>query len=453
MKMPVWPDDTIARRFAVTQVLTIAATVGLSGLFYAFGGVWSSQPLEQTGLLNEVADIVRIIDAVPQEERDSLSAAASTKVFKVNWYPASSPASDILNDTKGQIGERITKQFSDGTHRIVTFGRDSPTPLPREIAYGRSESPATYALAVQFGDKSWLVFTEFARNWGLPLWAGIAVRLMFLIISILVVSTLAARQVAKPVKQFAEAVRRFGRNAQAPPLAEVGPREIRNVIATFNAMQTQIQTFVAYRTMMLAAISHDLRTPLTRIRLRGEYIDDPEQQARLFRDVDEMQTMVDGALAFFRDDAASEATTVFDLPRLMMTIANDYADQNIDIPYVGPAHAPYSGRPFALKRAFANIIENAVKYGTPPEIRLTRTDEAITITIRDSGPGIPPHHIESVFRPYYRVDKSRNRATGGVGLGLTAAQAIVHGHGGEIILENRAQRGLDVRIILPTLRS
>ena len=129
-------------------------------------------------------------------------------------------------------------------------------------------------------------------------------------------------------------------------------------------MQAQIQKFVAYRTMMLAAISHDLRTPLTRMRLRGEFIDDPEQQARLFRDVDEMQAMVDGALVFFRDDAVAEATTTFDLSHVLLTIANDCADQKIEVSYTGPTHAVYQGRPFALECAFTNLIENAVKYAT-----------------------------------------------------------------------------------------
>jgi signal transduction histidine kinase len=201
--------------------------------------------------------------------------------------------------------------------------------------------------------------------------------------------------------------------------------------------------------MMLAAISHDLRTPLTRMRLRGEFIEDQEQQARLFRDVDEMQHMVDEALVFFRDDATAEETTSLDLTRVFLTIVNDYADQGIEISYAGLAHAVYWGRPLTLKRAFTNLIDNAAKYGKFAEIELSREEKAFVVAIRDRGPGIPPDALEEVFRPYYRVDKSRNRSTGGVGLGLTVAQGIVQGHGGEIILRNRAAGGLEARIILP----
>jgi signal transduction histidine kinase len=223
------------------------------------------------------------------------------------------------------------------------------------------------------------------------------------------------------------------------------------VIRTFNEMQAQIRKFVSYRTMMLAAISHDLRTPLTRMRLRGELIEDAEQQARLFRDVDEMQAMVDGALAFFRDDAVTEPTTTFDFANVLLTLTNDYADQRVEIPYSGPAHAGYKGRPFALKRAVTNLVENAIKYATVPEIELECAANELVVWVRDGGPGIPDKALADVFLPYYRVEKSRNRNTGGVGLGLTVAQAIIRGHGGEILLSNRPNGGLEVRVTLPLI--
>jgi signal transduction histidine kinase len=224
---------------------------------------------------------------------------------------------------------------------------------------------------------------------------------------------------------------------------------VRQVVRTFNEMQAKIQKFVAYRTMMLAAISHDLRTPLTRMRLRGEFIEDPEQQARLFRDVDEMQAMVDGALAFFRDDAVAEPNTTFDLPQVLLTIVNDYADQKIEIHYRGPVHAVYLGRPFALKRAFSNLVENAIKYATPPELELLCEPRSLVVVVRDRGPGIADTQLQDVFLPYYRVEKSRNRGTGGVGLGLTVALGIVQGHGGEIVLSNSPAGGLEARVGLP----
>src|SRR3981189_346935 len=218
--------------------------------------------------------------------------------------------------------------------------------------------------------------------------AGRVIWLGFLTVSTGIVSTIATRQLVRPIRKFAEAIRLFGTNPQAPPMAKTGPRELTSVITSFNEMQAQIRKFVAYRTAMLAAISHDLRTPLTRIRRVGELIEDEVQQARLFRDVEELQAMIDGALAFFRGDADEEAVTSFDLPVVLQTIPNDYADQDIEITYVGPSHAVYRGRPFALKRAFTNLIENAVKYGTPPTIELSCQEKTIAVMVRDRGPGI-----------------------------------------------------------------
>jgi signal transduction histidine kinase len=304
---------------------------------------------------------------------------------------------------------------------------------------------------VRYSDGSWLVFTVPEKLWGLPWQERWAIWLGFLTVSIGIVSTIATRQLVRPIRKFAEAIRLFGTNPRAPPIAEKGPRELTSVITSFNEMQAQIQKFVAYRTAMLAAISHDLRTPLTRIRLRGELIEDEVQQARLFRDVDELQTMVDGALAFFRGDADEEAVTSFDFPGVLQTIANDYADQDIEIAYEGPSHVVYRGRPFALKRAFTNLIENAVKYGTPPTVELTCQEKTITILVRDQGPGISTEALERVFTPFYRLESSRNRTTGGVGLGLTAALAIIRGHGGDIVLSNLPAGGLEASVTLPRI--
>jgi signal transduction histidine kinase len=450
MKSWSWLSDTIARRFAVTEVLAVAVTLALVVLFKAFGGVWSNDSLEQSGLLNEAADIVRMIEAAPPPMRPALAAAASTDVFHAGWYPAGSLAAASLDAAPRREDQNIQKTISVHVHRAAVVLRpDRAGSVAPGIAYDRRKPLVPYMLGVQLNDGSWLVFSVMNRSWGLP-WADRwVIWLCFLAVSITIVTAFAARQFSKPIEQLAAAVRQFGRNPQAPPIAETGPRELQEVVKTFNAMQAQIQKFVSYRTMMLAAISHDLRTPLTRMRLRGEFIKDKEQQARLFRDVDEMQNMIDEALAFFRDDAIAEETTSFDLPHVLLTIANDYADQDIDIGYAGPTHAVYRGRPFALKRAFTNLIDNAAKYAKTPSIELSYEESALVVAIKDRGPGIPPDALDNVFRPYYRVDKSRNRATGGVGLGLTVAQAIVQGHGGEIVLRNRLEGGLEARIVLP----
>jgi signal transduction histidine kinase len=458
MKIAFLPRDSIARRFVMTVVLSVAVTWSLIGLFNVFGGIWAQPSLQHTGLLEQAADMAHIIEAAPPPIRKQLAAAASTQVFRVGWYAAASPVSTALEHTTGEPVEHglavITRQLGD--HRLVISalkpdGSGSALMSTPEFQEVGANHPSAYVLAVRFLDGSWLVFTTPERLWGLPWQERWAIWIAFLTVSTGIVSTIATRQLVRPIRKFAEAIRVFGTNPQAPPISETGPRELTSVITSFNEMQAQIQKFVAYRTAMLAAISHDLRTPLTRIRLRGDLIEDQVQQARLFRDVEELQTMIDGALAFFRGDADEEAVTNFDLPGVLQTIANDYADQGIEIAYAGPSHAVYRGRPFALKRALTNLIENAVKYATPPTIELTGQEKTITIVVRDQGPGIPADALERVFNPFYRLESSRNRATGGVGLGLTAALAIIRGHGGDVVLSNLPAGGLGALVTLPRI--
>jgi signal transduction histidine kinase len=445
VRLPVWLADTVARRFALTTVVAILAAGALVVLFRLFSGVWAREPLHTSGALNEVADMARIIEAAPPSLRPRLATAASQPAVRVAWFDAGTPIAVFLEESHGdEAAARIVA--ADTQRRVLALKRLPPEGLPEGL---RLQPPTQYLMGVRLNDQSWITFSVPYRTWGMTETSRWTLWLLILGICIGASTLVATRRFVGPVRKLASAVREFGANPQAPPLQEAGPLELRQVIRTFNEMQAQIRKFVAYRTMMLAAISHDLRTPLTRVRLRGELIEDAEQQQRLFRDVDEMQSMVDGALAFFRDDAVAEATTTFDLANVLMTLVNDYADQQVEIPYEGPARAVYRGRPFALKRAFNNLVENSIKYATPPEIALRQETRSFVVTVRDRGPGIPQDALGSVFLPYYRAEKSRNRNTGGVGLGLTVAQAIIQAHGGEIVLQNAAGGGLEARVLLP----
>jgi len=457
MKPSAWLRDTIALRFAATVFAAAIIAFGFGRLLTAFGDR-ALRLLDERDLRGETAGIIRALDSAPPQSRQALAAAAPFDPIRIEVYEATSPVAAALREANDVDDGRELMGYllGDKYRRVVLFKPNSRIAALPALHYDRARYPGALFLGAELTDGSWVVFSAMKFSgmntaWGLwgfggrMRWLGV---LLILTITTVIVSTIAARQLGRPVRRLAEAVGRFGIDPRAPAIPEAGPEELRQVIRTFNAMQAQIQRFVAHRTMMLAAISHDLRTPLTRMRLRGEFIADEFEQQRLFRDVDEMQTMVDGALAFFRDDAAEEAVTTFDLTGVLRTILNDYADQGIDIPYTGPSHAVYRGRPFALKRAFSNLIDNAIKYATPPRIELCRQEHAFVIRISDRGPGIPEDALERVFTPYFRLDKSRNRTTGGVGLGLTVAQTVIRGHGGEIVLENRLGGGLEARITL-----
>lgn len=454
MRLPLWPKDTIAWRFGLTIVASLLGTCGLIGLFFVFGGVWAQPPMDASARLEGVAAIIRMVEMAPPLQRPVMAEAARTAIYRVDWHAAASAAAHWLDANDAAQNSAITSDdlmlFSHTLHRtVLAFSPDDAATLSPDFPLRLDSYPGAYFFAVKLADNSWIVFTGFKRYWGISQLERLAIWAVFLALSFTVVSAIAARQLSRPIRHFAEAVRRSGTHRHAPPIAAEGPQELREVITAYNDMQVQIQEFVAYRTSMLAAISHDLRTPLTRMRLRGEFVVDSTQQARLFRDVDEMQAMIDGALAFFRGDSDEEASRPFDIADILQSIADDYADQGIDIAYAGPDHLVYVGRPLALKRALTNLIENAVKYGTPPRIELAHEIKGISVMIRDHGPGISAEALDKVFRPFYRLDMSRNRTTGGVGLGLTAAQSIVRGHGGDIVLRNHPEGGLEAVVGLP----
>jgi signal transduction histidine kinase len=444
-------QDTIGRRFAFTIGLAVAVALALNGLFVAFSGFWGRPPIDQTGLLQRADDLVRVVEAVPVEVRESIANAGSNAAFRVDWYSASSMVAVML-DTVARLGvpRPPNIQLDETRRRMIHF--DSGNPMPSQLALRTGQlqhDSSAQSLSVELKDGSWIVFTAPRRTWGLGPTARISINLSFLLLSTVAVSTVAAYQLSRPIRQFAAALRRFGADPRASPVPETGPRELREALGAFNGMQAQIQKFVDDRTTMLAAISHDLRTPLTKIRLRGEYITEKRQQTGLFQDVDSMQAMVDSALSFFRDDLRDEETTVFDFAQLMRTITDDYSDQGREVPYTGPEHAPFRGRPIALKRALTNLIDNAVRHGGSPEAELLCAVDRFSVLVRDKGPGIPDEMSELVFRPFYRVEPSRNRASGGVGLGLTSARTVIRGHGGDIVLRNRPSGGLEVEVTLP----
>jgi signal transduction histidine kinase len=218
----------------------------------------------------------------------------------------------------------------------------------------------------------------------------------------------------------------------------------------FNRMQARIDRLIADRTQALAAVSHDLRTPLARMRLRAGFVEDPAAARALDADIDEMEAMIEATLAYLSGDATVEERRPADLVAMLETIVDDAADAGASVTYEGPAQARHPCAPVTLKRAFANLVDNAVKHGGGRvTVRLADGGEALVVTVEDDGPGIPVAEHDSVFEPFRRLETSRNRGTGGTGLGLTIARRAVEAHGGTITLRNRDGGGLSVGVTLP----
>ena len=269
----------------------------------------------------------------------------------------------------------------------------------------------------------------------------------------------AVKRLTAPVRTLAAAAEALGRDVNAPPLPEDGPLEVATAAAAFNTMAARIRRFVQDRTELLTAIGHDLRTPITRLKLRAEFIEDDEQRAKVLADLEELETMVSATLAFGRDARTSEPVEALDIAELLRTILDETGDALPEavpgLTYDGPPHWTVRARPMGLKRALTNLVSNAVKYGGSARVRLLppasvgAAGAMLTIEIEDDGPGIPQSELEQVFEPFHRGEPSRNRETGGVGLGLPIARNILRAHGGDVVLGNRAAGGAKATVTLP----
>ncbi|HEY1044365.1 MAG TPA: ATP-binding protein [Telluria sp.] len=268
-------------------------------------------------------------------------------------------------------------------------------------------------------------------------------------LSIALLAYAVARMSTRPLKRLAEAARALGEDINREPLKPAGASEIRQATAAFNAMQARIRQHIAQRTQMLAAITHDLQTPLTRLRLRLEKVQDHELQERLRGDLDAMQAMVREGLELARSTDTSEAMCSLDLDSLLDSVCSDASDSGQAVTLEGRASMALMGRPMALRRCFGNVIDNAVKYGHQAEVSVERQAGRAVVRIRDRGPGIPEGELARVFEPFYRLEGSRSRESGGTGLGLPIALNIVEQHGGSISLANHPEGGLVATLVLP----
>lgn len=282
-----------------------------------------------------------------------------------------------------------------------------------------------------------------------PLHPDFLLYLGLFVCSIGVLAYLVARMTMRPLKQLAQAATDLGRDLNHPPLALTGSSEIRQASSAFNAMQGRIRDHLQQRTQILAAITHDLQTPLTRLRLRLEKVTDSELRGKLIDDLAATQEMVREGLELARSMASSEPMQRLDLDSLLDSVCSDAADAGQDVRLRGRAGTSVLARPNTLRRCLINLIDNAVKYGQAAAVSIEVDAGSVLIRIRDHGPGIAPELLGHVFEPFYRIETSRSRQTGGTGLGLTIARNIATQHGGSLTLRNHPDDGLEALLTLP----
>ncbi len=458
--MRLWPRSLAGRLIgalllALVVAQVVAATVFILERRDAIRAVNEDQVLTRT------ATLVQLLAEIPPDQHERLVVAASSRrqVFSLSAAHALGEAAmsaaearlaarlrDVLPGASGPVLVRAGGEGFGGHRRWRHYDDDDDDDDHWERR--RWRGPVWMQIAVQLDDGRWL--NARAGPPPRPRWAlGSLYFLGVMALAIVLVVVFVVRRVTRPMDRLAAAADSLGRGESPGPVPEEGPEEVRRTTRAFNRMQERLERFVADRTRLLAAISHDLRTPITSLRLRAEFIEDPEIRDKILETLEEMQRMAEETLAFAREEAAREDTRSVDLAALLDSLCADLADLGQDVTCAEAARCPYACRPVALKRAFRNLIENAVRHGRRARVRLEAGGPELLVEIDDDGHGIPEGDFERIFEPFVRLEESRSRETGGVGLGLAIARSVVRAHGGDIALANRPEGGLRVTLSLP----
>ena len=459
----LWPRSLAGQLVLIVLVALLAGQL-LSLAIFADERRVALRVANREQVLARTAGLVRLLEETPADLQARILDASSGAFVRFRLDPASAVADaepwHARNRAAGQLRRLLAG--NGGRPVLVDFAADRPLanlvgfePVDEQSGrprYWQKRRPGRAALvvAVQLADGRWLnvqTQSEPAPGWAVP--TLVTLGLTAALVGVAVV--LAVRRATRPLTRLAAAADALGRGEAPPPLAEAGPVDVRATIRAFNRMQARLRRFVDDRTRMLAAISHDLRTPITSLRLRAEFVEDEETRTRIRATLDEMEKMVEGTLAFVREEAAAEPTRVVDLSALVESSVADLADLGADASFVEGDRFTLPCRPVALRRALRNLIENAVRYGARCRVRLEGDRQEVRILIEDDGPGIPEADQARVFEPFVRLEGSRSQETGGLGLGLAIARSIVRAHGGDIRLANRAGGGLTVAVALPTV--
>ena len=311
----------------------------------------------------------------------------------------------------------------------------------------------SFGVQIRLHNGHWVTFgTHIPRTQAsMPLrWVA---SLVVLAVAVLLLSFWAVRWITRPLHVLASAADALGQDIHHPPLPEVGSNEVRQAAHAFNTMQARLLHLIQDRTRMLVAISHDLKTPITRLRLRADLLDDEELRQRFEQDLKEMESMVNQTLDFMRGVDQTQPRQAIHLMALLQSLQADYTDMGHAVRIAGEVAQPFMGMLLPLKRCLTNLLDNAIAYGQQADITVQDSATEVILRIRDHGEGIAQSEQARVFEPFYRLEPSRNRATGGTGVGLAIVRSIVEMHGGTVTLHNHPEGGLEVTLYLPRVAS
>ncbi|MFV0623525.1 ATP-binding protein [Sphingomonas sp. ac-8] len=435
----VRPSFGLLGRIVAILLLTTVLEFGVSTLLYERASQFSVRDDEARRLAEHLVIARRLVAESPPERREAMADELTTDRYEMEWspeLPPPPPLSPSLDGMRKQVldWEPVLRN-SDLRLRLTSPGRSS-------VVTG----------GLQLPDGSWLHFRTLESLRTLNLAPERVLLALIPAIALIVIGGLLVRRTLSPMRQLATAADRVGRSGpEGAPItvSEVGPGEVRRVVAAFNRMQDRIHRLIDERTRALVAVGHDLRTPLARLRLRTERVADDELRETLDADLTEMEAMIASLLAFLGGEGEAEQPVLVDLAVLAATVADDAADLGGNVTYAGPDHLDFRLRPPGIKRALVNLVENALHHADTVCVRLAAQSDAVVLSVEDDGPGIPEESLPLVLEPFVRLDTARRRDTIGFGLGLSIVVRAVEAEGGRFRLYNRGTGGLCAEIRLP----
>jgi signal transduction histidine kinase len=426
-------------------LLTTALVVYLGGVVgYRLLVQESAQRSRLAQIADRLSAAMEALDLLPPQERAAAARTLSSASLRVTWSPTS-----LVEDASAGAAEL--------QHLRETLHEVNPELSGRELHLRWDEhvlgSGHDFVLGeAQLTDGSYVVFSAAILQRAVSSLSGALFVASLVFASILAMAIYLLHAINTPLRHLAAAAHRYGRG-EMTILPERGPREILEVKRAFNAMQNRIQRLIADRTQALAAVSHDLRTPIARLRLRCESLPDKTLRAECGRDLAEMEAMIDSTLTYLRGEDDSEPRRATDVASMLATLVDDTVDAGCNATLSGPRHVVAMIRTLSVKRALANLIDNAVTYGGCARVTVEQAGDEIRITIDDDGPGIAEADMPRVFEPFHRFGSSHDPDTAGVGLGLTIARRAIEREGGTIRLSNRPEGGLRAEVRLPLGRA
>lgn len=444
--MTRWLPRGLAARIIVLTLLALVISQLVSYLSFRSGREGFIEHMISGYMSQSVISVDQSLRyARPGHEADLVRSLSSRMVhFALVQHPPHCP-------TRNAASRRYARDFAEQL---------TVSPARVRVCVGRGLMPSRHAprrmaiaLAFRRDDGRWLDVRQRLPG-QIDHWAHESLRNLLITLALMIVAVIfASRRITRPLRELAAAAERFGRGERTEPIRERGSDEIKRSIIEFNRMRERIDRFVAERTRLVAALAHDLRTPITALRLRLEFLPDDDNTQAMSTTLEDMAHMSEAALTFMREEASAEATRRVDLTALVDAVAEDYRAADAPVLFEPGERITLVCRPVAVRRALRNVIDNALTYGETAEITLSDGTDQVVIEIADHGPGIAEAQMDTVFDAFVRLETSRSRETGGVGLGLSIARSVIRGHGGDITLRNRAEGGLVVRMILPRARS